>query len=228
MKILIRRKFPIVRVSLGALTFVAGLLVSANVSELPGFLLILLGISLGLPRSPVFALQVAFLVLYFFAIVACMYWFESGEFGPSFADWLSDKWLSLALMSVACFGPFMMQHQQNTDAWRILQEEYSSSLESVGASDSYPAAAGNLIVDTEHFDGTVVATELGIFITREDGGHVYLPWDRLAHLVFEGSKPRRAKAHISRNLMNPLVLNLPWHEHMMRQIPKSLKVETFG
>ena len=228
MKIQIQRRFPLLRVVLGALIFVSGVLLSQHVNELLGIPFVLLGVLIGIPRSTVLILQVVFLVLYLSIWVGYFYWAESGEFGPSFAEWLSDKWWFVLYIAVVFFGPLVVQYQHNADAWQVLEENYTSSLEKIGSRDTYPAVSGQLIVDTEFFEASVVATELGIFISRDDGGHVYLPWDRLRQIVFEGSKPRRTKVHVSRNLMNPLVLDLPWHEDMMRQIPQTVKVETFS
>lgn len=228
MKIKLEQKFPLIRVVLGASIFVSGMLLSQHANELLGFLLVLLGVLIGIPRSTVFLLQAVFLALYLSIWVGYFYWAESGEFGPSFAEWLGDKWWFVAWIAVVFFGPLLMQFRHNADAWQVLKEDYTSNLESIGSRDSYPAVTGQLIVDTEFFEANVVATELGIFVTRGDGGHVHLPWDRLQQMVFEESRPRRSKVHVSRNLMNPLVLDLPWHEDMMRVIPQTVKVETFA
>ena len=227
MKIHFQHRFQLLRVVLGALVFVVGVLLSQHVNEILGIPLVLLGVLIGIPRSTVLILQIIFLVLYLSVWVGFFYWVESDEFGPSFAEWLRNKWWFVAYIVIMFFGPLLMQYRQNADAWQILKEDYTSNLETIGSRDSYPAVSGQLIVDTEFFDANVVATELGVFITRDDGGHVYLPWDRLRQVVFERSNARRAKVHVSRNLMNPLILDLPWHEDMMRQIPKSVKVETY-
>ena len=228
MKIHFQRRFALLRIVIGALIFVSGILLSQHVNELLGIPLVLIGVVIGVPRTRVLVVQIIFLALYSSVFIAYFYWAESGEFGPTFAEWLGDKWWFVVYMFVIVFGPLLMQYRHNADAWQVLKENYSSSLEAVGSRDSYPAVSGHLIVDTEYFHTNVVATELGIFITRDDGGHVYLPWDRLRQIVFEGSRPRRTKVHVSRNLMNPLVLDLPWHEDMMREIPQTVKIETYA
>jgi hypothetical protein len=227
-KIEIQRSFPLTRVALGAAIFVSGVLLYEHVNELLGLLLVLVGVVVGVPRATGLILQILFLVLYLSIWIGYFYWAESGEFGPSLDEWLSDKWWFVVYMAGLVFGPLIFQYRANADAWQTLRESSSSDLESVGSRDAYPAVSGMLIVDTEYFDANVVCTELGIFVTRDDGGHVYLPWDRVQRIVFEEFKPRRAKVHFSRKLMNLLVLDLPWHEDMMGEIPRHVKVDTYA
>lgn len=227
MKIQLEQKFPLLRVVLGALLFVSGMLLSQHGNELLGFLLVLLGVLIGIPRSTFLIVQAVFIVLYLSIWVGYFYWAESGEFGPSFSEWLGDKWWFVAWIVAAFITPMLMQFRQNTDAWQILKEDYTSNLDNVGSRDSYPAVTGQLIVDTEFFQANVVATELGVFIARDGDGHIYLPWDKLERIVFADSRPRRSKIHISRNMMNPLVIELPWHEDMMREITRSVAVEAY-
>lgn len=228
MKIEVQRKFPLFRVVVGAAIFVSGALLSEHGNEILGILLVLLGVLVGVPRSTGPILQTLFLVLYLSVWVGYFYWIESGEFGPTFDEWLSDKWWAVVFAAAVVIGPLLLQYRNNADAWKILRESYAADLETIGSRDTYPAVAGLLIVDTEYFDANIIASELGIFIARDDSGQIFLPWDRLQRIVFEGSKPRRTKVHLSRALMNPLVLDLPWHEDMMSEIPRHVKVETYA
>ncbi len=229
MKIETQRRFPLTRVVLGATVFVFGVLLSEHLNMLLGIVFVLLGMVIGAPRYRGLILQTLFLVLYLSTSwIGYFYAVESGESGPTLGEWLSDRWWFVVLIATIFLGPFLARYRNNADAWRTLKESYSSDLDSIGARETYPTISGRLVVDTEYFDADVVTSELGIFITRDDGGHVCLPWHRLQRIVFEGSKPRRTKVDLSRNLMNPLVLDLPWHEDMTKEIPQHVKVETFA
>ena len=213
------------RIVIGAVIFVLGVLLAQHLNELIGVVFVLLGIVIGVPRSirPIF--QILFHGLYAFLFIGLAYAMESGEFGPSFDEWLSDRWWFVVYFTTLVFGSLLLQYRDNANAWQVLKESYESDLEKVGERDRYPTVYGTLMVDAEYFDVNIVASELGIFIARDEHGHVYLPWGRLQKMVFEGSRPRRVKVHISRKLLNPLVLDLPWHEVAMDQIPTHVKVE---
>ena len=228
MKIKVQRSFPLFRVLIGAIVFVTGVLLSEHSSELFGILVVLLGVMIGLPKSAGPILQILVAGLYISAWVGYFYWAESGEFGPTFNEWLGDQWWIVVYMAALVFGPMLLQHRDNTDAWTTLKESYTSDLENIGSRNSYPASSGLLKVDSEFFDVNVIATELGIFVSRDDGGHVYLPWDRVRRIIFEGSRPRRAKVHFSRALMNPLILDLPWHEDLIKEIPQHVSAESYA
>ena len=166
-------------------------------------------------------------MLYIGLFFAYFYWAESGEYGPTFTEWLSDWWWFVVYMAVLVIGQLLFQHRSNVDAWNTLTANYGSDLDEVGSRGDYPAAQGTLAVDSENLDVIVIASEIGIFITRDDGRHVHLPWERVERLVFSASRPRRAKVHFSRNAMNPLEFDLPWHENLMKEIPDEVRVETF-
>ena len=172
LEIRIRRPFWLVRAIFGAAIAVLGIFLLRSYSEGLGFVLILTGVVIGVRgtfRPIVIAL---FCILYVGVTVTYFYWTVPEEYDYGFVEWFSENWWMYAWTGILIVGYFFSVYRRNSDAWKALRASYSGGPEAFGDKDVYPSRSGLLRIEEDFVEVHVIPGRDGIFIAKENDGHI--------------------------------------------------------
>lgn len=218
----VRHPLWLLRAVLGAALAVLGIIVLRSYSEALGAACLITGLTIGIRGSIGPVLTILFGLLLVALYVGYYYWAVPEKYDYGFDEWASRNWWMFVYFGVLVFGVIASVYQRNTDAWRVLRANYSSGPERIGARGTYPVQSGLLRFDDEFVSVYVIPVEDGLFIAKENEGHIFFPWDRIQEIRMSDSWRDTAIIKIERNNMTPLEFSLPWHSRLSEQVPPNV------
>lgn len=158
-------------------------------------------------------------LLYVFVTVTYFYWMVPEYYDYGFDEWFSRNWWMYAFSGVLVFGLIASAYRRNSDTWNALRASYSAGPETFGDKDEYPARRGLLRIDEEAVEVHVFSGQEGLFIAKENEGHIFFPWSRLREIRISDAKPNTANIEVDRKNMTPLRMSLPWDSRFSKEVP---------
>ncbi|MGB5491389.1 MAG: hypothetical protein WBM76_11230 [Woeseiaceae bacterium] len=210
------------RIFAGAVIVVLGVVLFRGFSEAIGLFLILVGVAIGI-RQSIGSIFVAIICIAVFALIlSLMYSTVSDEY--RFGEWLRYRWWLILYPAFIVLMPLFSSLRQTADAWAVLTADYGGGADVMSAQQKYDAVSGYLRLDPEIIFVYATASESGIFVVREDKGHIYFPWTKIKSIRVSGDTTRSADLEIPRRSMLPLRLNIPWLDDFTTLVPTSVQV----
>ena len=210
------------RIIAGAVVVVIGVVLFRELSEAIGLFLIIAGIAVGIRRSvgPIFVSIICITV--FALILFLMYSTVSDEY--RFGEWIRYRWWLILYPAYIVLVPLISSLRQTADAWTALTADYGGGAEAMVAKQRFEAASGYLKLDPEMVLVHVTTSESGVFIVREEKGHIFFPWTKIKSIRLSGETIKNADLEVLRSSMLPLEMNIPWLDSFTETIPSSVQV----